>query len=419
MVIENQIFSRCVTIEHETIHFDVGLFFRNLLLFDDFILDSTRLKEFPHLVNLIGFDQTEELLKYKHFKIRCMALTIGSVGQSAFLGRTKKTLLPFGSYEFAFFTIANRRQYISDCLKCIDDIPGISFKQKKKLRKLIASKIIDEPPHMIEPALVQLQNDIGANTPAIKTALFFHLQKEHCTQNLPENLKVTINQISEKEFSAEHNLSETLRLNEFEAHKAIEQALLAVGRLNQRISEMRAFQALSGFKTQELPILDNKLSFILDRISPDKKIEQFDRVIEIANMPSFDSVGTEYELNIEEFLKIRESEECIEFRNWLSSISITEDAEIEERIKSFRSKIGSALGGKVGRCIRFLVSTVSGVFFDGGAITGPALGAVNTFVLDKMFPAKGPITFINRMYPSVFEPTSIEKSNMVLSGGRG
>ena len=417
MGIDKQIFSKCGTVEDEIMHFDVGLFFRNLLLFDNFILDSIRLKEFPHLINLIGFDQTVALLKYRHFKIRCMAQSVGSVGQTEVLGRTKETLLPFGSYAFAVIKIAYKKKFTSDCIKCINDIPNITFKQKKKLRRLIALKIIDEVPNIVESALVQMKNDIGSNTPAIKTALFFHLREEHGIENVPENLKVSIDQISEKEFAADHNLDEILGINEFEAHKAIERALLAVGSLNHRISEMRAFQALSGFKTPELPIFDNKLSFLFDQISPDKKIEQFDRVIEISNMPSFDSVGTEYKLSIDKFLKIRESKECIDFRNWLSNISEAENSEIEERIKSFRSKIGSAIGGKGGKRLRFLISTIAG-FLNGGAITGPAIGAIDTFILEKIFPSSGPISFINKMYPSIFEEESIGKSNIALSDGR-
>ena len=146
MAIENQILSRSGTIENEVFQFDIGLFFRHLLLFDNHILDSIRLKELPHLVNKIGFNQTVELLKYKNFKIRCMALSIGSVGQTLVLGRTKETLLPLGSYAFSCVKITDRREYISGCLKCVNDIPSISFKQRKKLKKLIASKIIDEVP---------------------------------------------------------------------------------------------------------------------------------------------------------------------------------------------------------------------------------------------------------------------------------
>jgi hypothetical protein len=325
MTIENQILSRCGIIENENMQFDVGLFFRNLLLFDNFILDSIRLKEIPYLVNYIGFDQTVELLKYKHFKIRCMALSIGSVGQTSVLGRTKETLLPLGSYAFAAVMIADRRKYISDCLKCVDDIPKISFKQKKKLKKFIASKIIDEVPEIIESALKQTQDDIGENIPAIKSALLFYLQREHNIQEIPNNLTLKINRISEKEFLAEQNLIQNLGLSELEAHKAIERALLAVGGLNRTISEMRGFQALSSFKIQELPIFEDKLSFIVNRVSPDSKIDQFDRLIEITDMPSFDDIGTELKLNIVKFLKVRESKECSEFRNWLSTISDLED----------------------------------------------------------------------------------------------
>jgi hypothetical protein len=212
---------------------------------------------------------------------------------------------------------------------------------------------------------------------------------------------VKINQVNEKEFLAEQNLSEKLGLNELEAHKVIEKALLAIGGLNKRISEMKAFQALSGFKTQELQIFEDKLSFILNRISPDSKMEQFDRVIEITGMPSFDDIGTDIKLNLDKFLKVRESNDCVEFRNWLSEISNLEDKEIKEGIESFRNMIGSAIEGKVGKSIRFLTSTLFG-FLDGGAVTGPAIGAIDTFVLDKVFPSKGPITFLNKKYPSIY-----------------
>jgi hypothetical protein len=86
MTIENQIFARCGTINRDIIQFDAGLFFRNLLLFDNFILETIRLKKFHHLVNHIGFEQTIELLNYKHIKIRCMASSIESLGQSVVFG---------------------------------------------------------------------------------------------------------------------------------------------------------------------------------------------------------------------------------------------------------------------------------------------------------------------------------------------
>jgi hypothetical protein len=331
-----------------------------------------------------------------------MGVSIGSVGQTAAFGRSKEKLLPLGSYAFNVIKIADRKKYISDCLKCINEIPQISFRQKKKLRKLVASKIIDEVPGIMNTAIKQMQDDIGNNTPAIKMALLLHLKKTNNIQNIPDNISIKLNRINENEFSAEQNLSKMIGLNDFEAHKAVESSLIAIGGLNTTISEMNAFQALSGFKVNELPMFEEKLSFILNHISPDNKIEQFDRVVEIADMPSLDGIGTETKLNIDKFLKVRESNECVEFRSWLSTISEIEDNDIQKGIESFRNMIGSTIGGKFGKSIRFLTSTLS-IFIDCGVLTGPALGAIDTFILDKIFPSKGPITFINKRYPSIYK----------------
>lgn len=398
----NTLLSRCSEANGDDINFDAGLLFRNLLLFDTYILNSIRLKELPILVEKIGYDQITELIKHKSFKIRCNATSTGSVGQATVLGRTHDTLLPFGSYAFATVEIADRKKYIHDCLENIGNMYGITFKQKKKLKRLVVDNLVTEVAETGTEILNQTISDISNNTPAIHEALKIHLNKEYNIGNVPKNLFLKIHHIKKSEFKTETNLGDILNFKEDVSHKIIERSLLAIASINQRICEMKAFSALSGFKIGELPIFERKLDFIFDNQSPENLFKEFHRVIELKGLPSFENINEEFNFKIDNFFKIRETTECKEFRNWLRETHAISDKELIEMMSSLRTKISEILKSKLGETVRFLTSNGLGLL-DGGIILGPASGAVDKFITEKLFPSKGPISFINKYYPSVFE----------------
>lgn len=69
---------------------NMGSVLENLLLFDQFILNSVRLQELPELVRVFGFEGLKELFKTGSLKIHCEALTTGQIGQTNVEFRSKK-----------------------------------------------------------------------------------------------------------------------------------------------------------------------------------------------------------------------------------------------------------------------------------------------------------------------------------------
>lgn len=131
----DRLLSRCgqANQDNTKVCLDPGTFFRNLLLFDTYVLDSIRLLEFLELSKIIGYGQLRALLGSGALRIEVDALTVGQTGQCTVLSsREKKGALPLGSYSFSAVSVPNRKLYISDCLKNINKVEKANFKEKIK-----------------------------------------------------------------------------------------------------------------------------------------------------------------------------------------------------------------------------------------------------------------------------------------------
>lgn len=100
---------------------------------------------------------------------------------------------------------------------------------------------------------------------------------------------------------------------------------------------------------------------------------------------------------------MRESRECIEFRNWLWNSDSLEVNELKERFESLSVRLSLKMSGKVSKTLRWLTTTGVGFIPPIGLIAGPALGFLDTFLLDKLLPKSGIITFIGKIYPTIFK----------------
>ena len=81
----------------------------------------------------------------------------------------------------------------------------------------------------------------------------------------------------------------------------------------------------------------------------------------------------------------------------MALISYT-DKELEDRLKSLQAKLSDFLHSGAGRTLRILVGEGAGMIPGVGTI----VSAIDSFLLEKIFPHKGAITFVNKLYPSIF-----------------
>ena len=170
----------------------------------------------------------------------------------------------------------------------------------------------------------------------------------------------------------------------------------AVANLNRRLADMQAYSAITGFMESEAPLLFGKLSGVIAPLNPTLAEEQFKRVIELTDIPD---IKPGQRVDVEKLLKVRDSAECREFREWLSTAEDLSDSEIRRQVTGIRSKMSSLAGSASGKAIRLAATTGIGLL---NVVGGVAAGAVDSFLVDRVLVKSGVVAFLTETYPSLF-----------------
>lgn len=388
--------SAVLSAEQQVIDVDISGLIRRLLLFDKYVLVSIRLQEFPLLVRYLGFEGLRDLLLAKLIEIRCECLQLVQTAQSGLGG---DPVLPLFSYKFLVIDAADRPKYIRDCLHDLHGTPGLQRKQVSILKRSIDSSIRRLPEDFRNQLFPPFLDELMHNERLVKAAVGMVVESRLGLTDMP--FALTVHRINSDTFRIETNIQSIAKISELEAHKIVETGLMGIAGLSQTIGEMKAYSAISGFRDKELPLFRHKLDFLADAVSSQSREQSFQRVIDIAGLPHFPIDGGA--ANVERLLKVRESSEVREFRDWLGGVGQARDDEIRERVAGLRAKAGLGISSPSGRAMRFLTTTALGLV---PALVAPtvAFGVVDQFVLDKLLPRSGIAAFVNELYPSIFEP---------------
>ncbi len=397
-----RIFSRCAErISDDEVRFFPGDFIENLLMFDCFIVESIRIKELPALVRILGFEGVRDLIKNGHLKINCQVVTTAQTGQISL--DPSKPSLPNGSYEFSVMVSSNQKDYIHKCFDVVNDIAELKGKQKIKIKEIISSSFLDFPKESIREYMTQLQTDILHKQVVITSAISFLITREY-GQNIDiEMIKLYVEYLGDDRYKIISNLKELINISDQEEHKIIERAILTVSGSNQRISQMKAFNCISSFRDEDLPIIKSKFDFISQNIISSDAILALRKVMKINNLPNFGSVDLFKQLDIDKLLKLRDSDECKLFRRLIWSLSNSTEQEILEIINEYRNRVGQYLRTPIGKTIRFLTGTGTGFIPGFGGAISATFGLLDSFVLERMFPVNGAIVFLDNKLPSIIK----------------
>lgn len=213
-------------------------------------------------------------------------------------------------------------------------------------------------------------------------------------------LEIEVRKMSDDHWRVDTNLASILNINENQTHRLVERALLNLAGLEHRLYEMRDFDSLVGFHSDnEFNLFKQKVRTVADMANQNKINENFARIIELSGLPDFDEILQSGRFNFDKLIKIRESRECKEFRTWLWSLNNSTDDEIKVRLSSLNSKAGNFFNTTLGKTIRLGATTLAGIVPPAGL----ALSAIDSFLLDKVFKQDGATAFINSIYPSLYE----------------
>lgn len=373
---------------------DFGNLLRRLLLFDTVTVKSVRLREIPFVVRTFGKTGFLQLLESGVLKISCEFTSIITG-----FARNGVRSLPLSHFKFGVVDAAERETTLKAELRSLQGIPGLGNAAREAMEATILTGLIRPPSDYGAQIRKQIESDLRTNSPALKAAITEQAKIRGATGD-DGTLEVRVEETQDRVFHVITNLTNNFGMSEQAVHDILEPSISAVARLNQRLADMKSYSAITGFADTDAPLLFGKLAGIIAPLNPRPIEEQFRRVVTIADIPE---CVPGKRINVDSLLKVRESAECREFRAWLTRIEDVGDAEIAEMVGGIRNKCASLLQSGPGRALRFVATSGIGLIPYSGMIAGPIAGAVDSFLVERMFPTSGPFAFLTKTYPSLFE----------------
>jgi hypothetical protein len=375
---------------------DVGSLVRRLILFDKVIIKSFRLREMPVLVRAFGKDGFSELVKLGLLRFSCEFTTL-----ILDLSRNGVRHVPLEHFSFAKLGVTDqdRDRELRKELVALQSISGLKNRERASLEETIWGSLVRPPKTFADDLLEQLDGDLRANTPALRHAVLDRLRAKLEIQEISADVRIEVTETAQRVFHIKNDLAASYGFSSQDVHDLLHQAVAAVANLDHRLTEMQAYFAITGFLDNEAPLLFGKLSGLVAPLNPAGAEMQFERVIELAELPDF---KPDQKVDVQKLLKTRDSAECREFREWLSNLDNVSDAEIREMVASFRSKMASIAASPGGKLVRLAATTGVGLIPVVGPIAGVAAGAIDSFLVDKVLPRSGIVAFLTETYPSLF-----------------
>lgn len=422
------------------IKFLPGELIQRIILFEEYILESIRLSEIPHMVSIFGVEQVIELLNSGALKIYSDSfMGHGSTGKTSgiFESRRKKGDLPPGSYCIDALRIYpfdpsekiiydykrnyNKYQiaFIHHDLEQLNDIPKISSKQSKQLKRAVAQCIKQLSSASVSDEITDTSySDFRNHDPTIRIAIANNLRKLHGLNIDPSLIKLEITFLDDVDFRVESNLKDLTDLDIGAIHKIIERALLGITNLNYKIAKMKDLDTLIGYKNEEEALIfSDRLDFILRKVAdPNKLTANFSSVVSAKGLPDFELAAMAGEIDLIKIISIRESKECVEFRNWLWVQREIDEKELKDALESFSQLFKDLRSTKAGKLICLMTLSgmgglISSSLPDTDFIASLGLGLLDEFIIEKILPSNGPITFINNQLTSIYtEPYFLYKA---------
>jgi hypothetical protein len=372
---------------------------RKLVLFDEIVIDSHNLKEPAALTQKFGYSGAKALFESARIRLVKDMVWIADFGQMPVRPGGNGKVLPLGSYSISPSRLTPPRDFHSRQLHKIDNLQGVNAKQAKKLRQLAGSRIVTSPQHAERQGRDLVLRDFRTNPPIFKLAIASAVKRQFQIELEPSQIELRLEQLREADWSAETNLGQLTELDPKQIHDAVYGGLAAAATLNMRLVLMEGFDALSSFQVNDLPLFEEKLSFIVREIDPRLQKQRLDRVGTIAGLPDASNDPTVDDVDMAKLIEITSGPEVDEFRRWLRTTDSLSDEEVEDLLRPVREAIGKAVRSPAGKAVRLATTAGAGVLLPP---VGIGLSAVDTFLVEKLMPEPGPIAFLSRLSHSVF-----------------
>ena len=196
--------------------------------------------------------------------------------------------MPMDHFFFGIISVANPDASLRLELRAPQSIPGLKNAERASLEETVWSSLTQQPPTYGQDLLNQVESDLRKNTPALKAALVERLREEISSSSpLIGEVAIEVEESSNRVFHIKNRLSESFGISPQKTHLILQNSVSAVANLNQRLADMQACSAITGFRDSEAPLLFGKLAGLIAPLNPRTVEKQFERVIELADVPDF------------------------------------------------------------------------------------------------------------------------------------
>ncbi|BCL61976.1 hypothetical protein DGMP_26690 [Desulfomarina profundi] len=137
----------------------------------------------------------------------------------------------------------------------------IEKRQFQSIKRQVVNNIMESPDEIRFSLMGAIISDLKNNIDSIPFLISKKL-KEKQKNVSPEQIRIKTIQLSEKDFKVETNLQDILNYNIEEEHKIVQSALLALGSFNQRLIEMKAYDAVTILDEEDQSLFDKKYQFL-------------------------------------------------------------------------------------------------------------------------------------------------------------
>jgi hypothetical protein len=362
---------------------DLGALVRRLLLFDTVVVKSIRLRDLPFLARAFGYDGLLQLLNSGIMKFCCEFTTLATD-----FHRDGLRSVPKGHFHFGVVDAYDRDAVLRSELLGLQSVTGLKNPERASLEETVWKCLIrpPSPASYGKEIMTQVEADLRASAPVLRAAILEQMkQTSGTTESAASALLVRVEETTERVF--------LIRLSAEQVHPLLSRSVTAVANLNQRMAEMQAYSAITGFSDDDVQLLYAKLTGVLARLNPRLAEEQFERAVEIAGLPAFRSAKR---VSVDRLLQVRDSAQCRDFRKWLSTLQEVSDSDIRSMVAGFKDRC-TILASPDETTVRFAAFKNVGLLSEGLLAT-----VIDSFVADTVLPTSGIVAFLTKTYPSLF-----------------
>jgi hypothetical protein len=374
---------------------DVGTLVRRLILFDKAIVTSVRFKDLPALVQAFGDSGLRLLIQQNLLQFHCESRTVATD-----IATNGKRHLPLSHYSHGIVQLQDTNGQIRKGFANLRTVSGLKNYQRALIEEAVWNSKTQYSDTFGARLLESIDNDLRTVSPALSAGILHQLHSALSKIDLTSyKLDIHVEETAPRIFRVETSLGRDFGMSEQLTHETIQCGINAVVNLNQRLGEMQEFSTLIGCSESEASVLYGKFVGLIASVDPHAVEREFTRVIELTELPDF---KPNQKVDVQKLLKIRDSDECRAFRDWLSEASSLSDDDIREMSKGVRNRISDLGSSAPGKALRLAATTGIGLIPGAGIFLGPAASAVDTFLVDHALRRPAVIAFLTTMYPSLF-----------------